>query len=119
MGKNAAEYGFSELLVQDRLNPSIHFYQALALDTLGFSDQSERLFRQAIYLDRGFALAHYHLGIALKRDRQMLAAFRSFGNVLRVLRGVADQSMVPDGPGITVKGLKELAKMHLRGLGES
>jgi chemotaxis protein methyltransferase CheR len=116
--QNAVEYG-QGLLVQDRLNPSIHFYQALILDKLGFLDQSERSFRQAIYLNRGFALAHYHLGLALKRDRQMPAAYRSFGNVLRVLAGVADQSMVPDGPGITVKGLKELAKMHLRGLGES
>ena len=73
------------------MNPAIHFYQALILDNLGCSDQSERSFRQAIYLDRSFALAHYHLGLALKRDRQMLAACRSFGNVLRVLPGVADQ----------------------------
>ena len=116
--KSALSYG-QGLLVHDALNPSIHFYQALILDKLGCLDQSERSLRQAIYLDRGFALAHYHLGLALRRDRQMLAAYRSFGNVLRVLSGVADQSMVPDGPGITAKGLKELAKMHLRSLGES
>jgi chemotaxis protein methyltransferase CheR len=110
--KGAAEHA-ERLLAQDRLNPAIHYYQALIFDNLGTLDESERSLRQAIYLDRNFALAHYHLGLALKRDGQTRAAARSFGNVLKVLAGMPDQAIVRAGPGVTVTGLRDLAKMHL------
>jgi chemotaxis protein methyltransferase CheR len=111
--QDAAEYG-QKLLTEDRLNPAIHFYQALIFENLGVLDQSERSLRQAIYLDRNFALAHYHLGLALKRDRQMAAAARCFGNVLRVLSSVPDNAVLTGGPGVTVTALQELAIMHLK-----
>ncbi len=108
----AAEYG-QRLLAQERLNPAIHFHQALVFENLGIIDESERSLRQAIYLDRKFAMAHYHLGLALKRDRKIRAAARSFGNVLKVLAGMPDDAIVAAGPGITVTELMELTKMHL------
>jgi chemotaxis protein methyltransferase CheR len=110
--RGAAEYG-QRLLTQDRLNPAIHFYQALIFENLGIADESERSLRHAIYLDRHFALAHYHLGLYLKRDRQLCAAARSFGNVLKVLIGMPDDAILAGGSGVTVTGLKELARMHL------
>jgi chemotaxis protein methyltransferase CheR len=111
--QDAAEYG-QKLLREDRLNPAIHFYQALIFENLGVLDQSERSLRQAIYLDRNFALAHYHLGLALKRDRQMASAARCFGNVLRVLSSMPDNAVLAGGPGVTVTALQELARMHLK-----
>jgi chemotaxis protein methyltransferase CheR len=116
--QGAAEYG-QRLLTQDRLNPSIHFYRALIFEKLGIVGEPERSLRQAIYLDRNFALAHHHLGLALTRDRQMLEAARSFGNVLKVLVGMPDQETVTAGPGITVIALRELARMHLENSGRS
>ena len=116
--KIAAEYG-QRLLDQDRLNPAIHFYQALIFENLGMTAESERSLRQALYLDRNFALAHYHLGLALKRDRRTRGSARSFGNVLRVLGGVPDDAVIEAGPGVTVTALKELAKMHLESLSGS
>jgi chemotaxis protein methyltransferase CheR len=110
--QHATEYGH-RLLTQDRLNPSTHFYQALISENVGTDDQSERSLRQAIYLDRKFALAHYHLGLVLKRRRKASAAARSFGNVLTVLEDMPAEALVTGGPGITVIGLRQLAKMHL------
>ena len=110
--QDAAEYG-QRLLNQDRLNPAIHFYQALIFENLGIATESERSLRQALYLDRNFALAHYHLGLALKRERRTREAARSFGNVLRVLGGLPDDAVVEAGPGVTVTALKKLAQMHL------
>ncbi len=110
--QGAAEYGRT-LLNHDGLNPQIHFYQALICENLGRADEAERWLRQAIYLDRNFALAHYQLGLALERDRQVPAAARSFGNVLKVLAGVPDDAIVTAGSGVTATGLKELAKTHL------
>jgi chemotaxis protein methyltransferase CheR len=110
--QGAAEYGRT-LLNHDGLNPQIHFYQALICESLGRAAEAERWLRQAIYLDRNFALAHYQLGLALERDRQAPAAARSFGNVLKVLEGVPDDAIVTAGSGVTATGLKELAKTHL------
>jgi chemotaxis protein methyltransferase CheR len=110
--QSAAECA-QRLLTENGLNAEIHFYQALILEKLGIADQPARSLRHAIYLDRNFALAHYHLGVALKRDGQTGAAARSFGNVLSVLASLPDLAIVTPGPGVTVTGLKELAKMHL------
>lgn len=108
----AAEYA-RDLLVRDRLSADIHFYQALIFENLGRAGDLERSLRQAIYLDRNFALAHYHLGLALKRARKTSAAARSFENVLRTLADLPDCVTVKAGPGITVIDLKELVRMHL------
>lgn len=110
--QGAAEYG-QRLLAEDRLNPEIHFYLGLIFENLGDRIKSERSLRQAIYVDRNFALAHYHLGLALQRDGRMPAAARSFRNVLKILAGMPDEAMVPAGPGLTAIGLKGLTKMHL------
>jgi chemotaxis protein methyltransferase CheR len=110
--QGAAEYGRT-LLSRDGLNPQIHFYQALIFENLGQAAEAQRCLRQAIYLDRNFALAHYQLGLALERDRQMPAAARSFGNVLKVLASVQDDAIVTAGSGVTATGLKELARTHL------
>jgi chemotaxis protein methyltransferase CheR len=113
--QGAADYG-QRLLAQDRLNPALHFYRALIFENLGTADEPERSLRQAIYLDRNFALAHYHLGLALKKHGEIRAAARSFGNVLKVLAGTAaDQAIVTAGSGVTATVLKELARMHMAG----
>jgi hypothetical protein len=58
-------------------------------------------------------LAHYHLGLALKREGHTGASARSFGNVLKVLDATPGEAMVTAGPGVTAAALRELAKMHL------
>jgi chemotaxis protein methyltransferase CheR len=113
----AAECG-RELEVQDRLNPAVHFYQALIFENLGRAGEPERSLRQAIYLDRNFALAHYYLGLALKRKGQIAAAARSFRNVLKSLAGLPDDATLTAGPEITAAELKDLAKMLLESPGK-
>jgi chemotaxis protein methyltransferase CheR len=110
--QGAAEYG-QTLLARDGLNPQIHFYQALICENLGQAAEARRCLRQAIYLDRSFALAHFQLGLALERDGQLPAAARSFGNVLKVLRTTPNDAIVTAGSGLTAVGLKELARTHI------
>lgn len=110
--RRAAEYG-RRLLEEDGLNAEIYFYRALVFEKLGVAGEPERSLRRALYLDRNFALAHYHLGVALKLSGHVGTAARSFGNVLKVLAALPDLAMVTAGPGVTVAGLKELEKMQL------
>jgi chemotaxis protein methyltransferase CheR len=101
------------LLTQDRLNAAIYFYQALIFENLGTPNAAEQCLRQAIYLDRNFAMAHFHLGLALKRTRQTVAAARSFVNVQRILEGIGDQTLPIDGTEVSAAELKDLVRMHL------
>jgi chemotaxis protein methyltransferase CheR len=110
--ESAAEYG-KQLLSRNGLNAEVHFYHALIFEQLGIADEPELSLRHAIYLDRKFALAHYHLGLALKRGGKTAEAERSFRNVVKVLAGLPDLATVTAGRRITVTGLKELAKMQL------
>ncbi|HEY3738333.1 MAG TPA: protein-glutamate O-methyltransferase CheR [Bryobacteraceae bacterium] len=106
-----------QLLALDGLNPLVHYYHALVLEQIGGTADAEQSLRRAIYLDRHFLLAHYHLGLVLTKDRKTRPAVRSFENVLTLSSEMHDQQTVADGDGVTVAGLKELARMHLHNLG--
>jgi chemotaxis protein methyltransferase CheR len=110
--EGAADYG-EQLSVQDRLNPAVHFYRAMIFESLGKVPETERALRQAIYLDRKFALAHYQLGVLLKRNLQTGEAVKAFDNTLRTLAGLPGGQAVPGGPDMTVADLLKLAKTHL------
>ena len=86
---------------------------------MGNLAEAERSLRQAIYLDRNFLLAHYHLGLALTKGNQPRAAARSFENVLKLSGGVHDEQTVEDRDGVTVAGLKQMAALHLQKIGVS
>jgi chemotaxis protein methyltransferase CheR len=101
------------MLTRERLNPEFNFYRALIFENLAKVEEAERSLRQALYLDRSFALAHYHLGLVLKRAGRMSPSQRSFANVLRVLAGLPDDSALRGGRGVTAVRLKELARMQL------
>lgn len=102
-----------QLLALDRLNPRVYFYHALLSEQLGNAEEAERSLRQAIYLDRGFLLAHYHLGLTLAKKKDLRAAARSLENVLQLAEEVPGDQPVAEGDGVTVAGLKALTKMHL------
>ncbi|HYM12730.1 MAG TPA: protein-glutamate O-methyltransferase CheR [Bryobacterales bacterium] len=101
------------LLEADGLDPAVHFYHALILEQLGFPGEAELSLRRVLYLDRGFVLAHYHLGLFLQKNRNAAQAVRSFENVLELLCREDDGAVFPGSDGMTVADLKELTRMHL------
>ncbi len=100
-----------------RLDPTVHFYQALVLEQMGDHARNERSLRQAIYLDRSFVLAHFYLGMCLARKREAREAARTFRNVIKIVSGVEAFTIMPHGDGITAGDLRELAEMNLEVLG--
>jgi chemotaxis protein methyltransferase CheR len=110
---DAAEECCKALLTTERLNPSLHFYHALVAVHQGRYEDSERSFRRAIYLDRELVLAHYHLGLVLRRNRQLSKAERSFRNVLALLGRRPSDEVFADSDGLTVSALRQLTEMQL------
>ena len=86
---------------------------------MGLGAEAERSLRHAIYLDRNFLLAHYHLGLALAKGDQPHLAARSCENVLRLSAGMRDLDTLENGDGLTVAALKQMAKMLLQNSGVS
>jgi chemotaxis protein methyltransferase CheR len=102
-----------KLIETDALNATAYFMLGLIQEHAGASEEARAAFRRAIYLDRGFALAHYHLGASLKGNREWEMARKAFRNVLQILDGSRGEEPVPQGDGITTGELCELARMHL------
>lgn len=105
------------LLDKNPLDPWVHFYRALVLEQLGFDGEAERSLRRAVYLDRRFILAHYHLGLFLQKRRNVRGAKRCFENVLHLAGSLKSAQPLEGGDGLTREGLEELTQMHLNLLG--
>lgn len=110
---DAAASECRRLLDGNGLDPLTHFYSALILEQMGTVAEAEEELRRAIYVDRKFVLAHYHLGLLQQRKRKEPLARRSFENVLELLSQRADTESFADADGITVAELRELVKVHL------
>lgn len=109
----AAARGCDGLLERDQLNPAVHFYRALVVENLGDLPGAEGSFRRAIYLDRAFVLAHYHLALLLAKTGRRDAAIQSIRNVERLLARMDKRQEIADADGLTVDDLGRLTAMHL------
>jgi len=102
-----------KLIASDRLNSRVHFYHALVLEQMGRPRESEQALGRAIYLDRHFVLAHYHLGLLLQKRENISAAKRSFRNTIALLDRMDENHTFEDADGLTVGALKQLTQTHL------
>jgi chemotaxis protein methyltransferase CheR len=101
------------VLEADPLCAPAYFTMGLVFEHTRSIRESESAFRRAIYLDRKFAMAHYHLGTTLLAAGDTDSARKSFENVIDLVRGHPPDEAVPLGDGMTAGELGELAKMHL------
>ena len=107
-----AAAGCEQLLEAALLDPVPHFYYGLVLEALGRLEAAEQQMRRALYLDRGFVLAHYHLGLLLARMGRRPEAGRVFTNVLEALLPLDPAHVFTDADGLTARNLRELTQMH-------
>lgn len=90
-----------------------------ALEALasGDKDQAERAFRDALYLDRSFAMAHYQFGHYLLAQGRTPDGRRSLTNALRVATSLAPDAELAEGDGMTA-GAMAAAIRHTIGAGK-
>ena len=108
----AAEGICRELIRTEPLDAAAHFTLALVLAHTAGAAEAQNSLRRAIYLERGFALAHYHLGLSLHAAGDLDQARKAFQNVVELLRTAPEEEIVAHGDGIRAGELKDLADMH-------
>jgi chemotaxis protein methyltransferase CheR len=102
-----------KLLETNGLDPLPHFYNALILEQTGAPAEARLELHRAIYLDRKFVLAHYHLGLLQQKEKEAAQAARSFENVIELLSKRDQQQAFALADGVTVGELRQLTRAHL------
>ena len=100
------------ILAHNNLDAPAYFAQGLIHDHNGPKTEARESFQKAIYLDRNFALAFYHLGVALRTDNSR-GARRAFRNGLQAMEGKGGDEVVLCGDGMTCQELRDLIGIQL------
>ncbi|MFA5505945.1 MAG: CheR family methyltransferase [Vulcanimicrobiota bacterium] len=85
-------------LIQDALDPKLHFLLALIQHNLRQEGPRDESLKKALYLDRSFVEAHYYRGVFLSESGNRKEAGRSFRAVLRLLEDGSGASPGPEAP---------------------
>ena len=101
------------MIERDRLNPTVHFYQALILEQMNHHGDAEQAFRRALYLDRHFVFAHYHLALLLRKTGNRAGSMQSLNNVRGLLSAMSPRQPIAEADGLTADELGQLTDMHL------
>lgn len=100
-------------LGQDPTDPRLRYYEGLLARARARPDEAERAFRGALYLDKGFVMAHYHLGLTLIAAGRGEAGRRAVANAVRLAAGLPGDAALPEGDGLTAAELSGAARPFL------
>ncbi|TFZ58169.1 protein-glutamate methyltransferase [Methylorubrum sp. Q1] len=94
----------------------LRYYEGLLALDLGREREAERALRGALFLDRGFVMAHFQLGLLLARVGRRSEAARALDNALRLAQGLPPETILPEGDGVSAARLAESARRALAGI---
>lgn len=100
--------------VERRPDAVARYFAALDALASGDRDTAERAFRDALYLDRSFAMAHYQFGHYLLSQGRQPDGRRSLTNALRVASALDPATELAEGEGMTA-GAMAAAIRHIIG----
>lgn len=109
----AADALCRQVLVVQPLNATLHFYHGLILQGLRRPDDAEKSFLKSIYLDKSFAMAHYHLGLLLLAEGRPGPGRRALTNAARIVAAMPDDCLLDEADGLTALDLRNLIRIHL------
>jgi len=107
----------SRLLALDELNAGAHYLMALCREHASDSTGAIEHGQTAIYLDAGFAMPHFHLGIMAKRSGDAATARRELGQALILFAREDASRLLLFGGGFSRDTLVQLCRMELRAAG--
>jgi chemotaxis protein methyltransferase CheR len=95
-------------IAAERLNPAHYYLLATIRQEQGQLDAAAQSLARALYLDADFALAHFALGNLRLSQGRRRDAERHLANALAVLRGRAQDEILPESEGLTAGRLAEI-----------
>ena len=95
------------------LDAVLHFYRGLLAQAMKDPSEAEKAFRDSVYLDKNFVMAHYHLGIHLVAEGQIERGQRSIANAARAASSLAPDHVLAEADGLTAGEFRNLARTHL------
>lgn len=98
----------SEAIRRDKLNPAMHYLQAVILQEMASWDDAAAALKRAIYIDQDFAVAHFALGHLLHRQGKRKAAAKHLHRARTLLQAIAPEDIPPEAEGIRAERLIEL-----------
>jgi len=100
-------------LMAQPLNAVLHFYQGLIAQAMKQPAEAEEAFRRSIYLDKSFAMAHYHLGLLLLANGRSGPGRRVLANAARIAAALSDDQVLAESDGLTAGDLRKVVRVHL------
>ncbi|MFZ3485602.1 hypothetical protein, partial [Sphingomonas sp. 3-13AW] len=94
-------------------DPVVHYLAALGALALGDGARAERGFRSALYLDNGFAMAHYLLGRHLLAQGRDAEGARALRNAARAIAAMPEDAELREGDGMTAGALIAAVRVTL------
>ncbi len=89
----------------DKLDCGTHYLEATILQELGRLEYAEKALRRVVYLDDGYALAHFALANLCRQKGAAAEANKHLQNALRLLRKHEPGEILEDADGMTVARL--------------
>ena len=97
-----------------KLSPGLYFLRASILQELGKSSEAIVSLKQAIYIDPEYIMGHFTLGNLFIRQGNTRNAKRYFKNVLDLLSRYANDDILPESEGLSVKYIREIILSNMQ-----
>jgi chemotaxis protein methyltransferase CheR len=107
-----AERLIDESLKLGPLAPETHYLRGLIVQELGRFEEAAEAFRRSAFLDQNFVLAHFASAGLLARLGQTVRAQKALETTVALLEGRPPGELVPEGDGLTVERLLDLATLQ-------
>ncbi len=98
----------NEAIASEKLAPVFYFIRASILQELDKSSEAITSLKQAIYIDPDYIMGHFTLGNLFIRQGNAKNAKRYFNNVLDLLSRCANDDILPESEGLSVKYIREI-----------
>jgi len=95
-------------IASDKVDSAAHYVHAMILQEMGERQAARGSLQRAVYLEPGFALAHFALGNLARAEAHTAQADKHFANALRLLRDWPPDALLPESDGMSAGRLVEI-----------
>jgi chemotaxis protein methyltransferase CheR len=107
-----------ELIARDPTSARLQYYDAVLRQVSDDPAGAEAALKRALYLDRGFTLAHHRLGMLMLGAGRIPEARRSLLTAARLAEAAPESAPLPEGQGVSAGVFGAMLREQLEALGD-